>query len=100
MSEHERILKADSHKLLSEIAKKFQDVCGNHVKAVALRGDPRDALVDKIERLKPTMVFMSNRGTVQIYSGLGPIRRVLLGSVSQHLVNHATAPIMIIPFKD
>jgi hypothetical protein len=30
--------------------------------------------------------------------GLGPVSRVFLGSVSQHLVHHSTAPVMIVPF--
>jgi nucleotide-binding universal stress UspA family protein len=62
ISEHERILKANAHKLLTEVAKHFQNVDG-HVKAVAMRGDPRDALELKIEMVKPTMVLLGNRGS-------------------------------------
>jgi nucleotide-binding universal stress UspA family protein len=84
--------KRKSHKLLIDVAKEFQEK-QIHVRAVALRGDPRDALEQKINTLMPSMVVMGNRG-------LGAFSRVLLGSVSQHLVHHSKVPVLIIPFNE
>ena len=61
ITEHERVLKENSFHLLKDVAKILQEV-KIHVKAVALRGDPREALEMKIEKTRPTMVVMGNRG--------------------------------------
>jgi nucleotide-binding universal stress UspA family protein len=47
--------KERAHALLVDLAKEFQKQ-QIHVRAVALRGDPRDALETKINSLNPTMV--------------------------------------------
>ena len=81
--------KARAHALLVELAKEFQ-LKSIHVRAVALRGDPRDALEAKINSLMPTIVVLSNRG-------MGVIKRMFIGSTSQHLVHHCKVPVVVIP---
>lgn len=81
--------KSRAHALLVDLAKEFQQH-GIHVRAVALRGDPRDALESKINNLMPTMVVLSNRG-------MGVIKRMFIGSTSQHLVNHCKVPVVVVP---
>jgi nucleotide-binding universal stress UspA family protein len=87
----EQSLRHVSHTLLKQTAKKFQDQ-GVHVRAISLRGDPREELEHKINTLKPDFVVMGSRG-------LNMISRVLLGSVSEHLIHHSTVPVMVVPFQ-
>ena len=63
------------------------------VKAYSIRSaDVRQTLENDINSVKPDMVIMSNRG-------LGGLSRVLLGSVSNHLIHHLLVPIVIVPQK-
>jgi nucleotide-binding universal stress UspA family protein len=78
-----------AHDLLMEIAKDFQ-AQKIHIRAIALVGDPRDALEQKINSLKPTMVVISARG-------LGAVKRFFMGSTSQHLVHHLKVPVIVLP---
>lgn len=50
---------------------------------------PVDAVVDLCERLHPDMVVMGSRG-------MGPVRRVLVGSVSEGVVHHAQCPVLVV----
>lgn len=50
---------------------------------------PVDAVVDLCERLRPDMVVMGSRG-------MGPVRRVLIGSVSEGVVHHASCPVLVV----
>jgi nucleotide-binding universal stress UspA family protein len=87
----EQSLRSHSHELLKTVAKKFQEK-GIHVRAISLRGDAREELEHKINTLKPDFVMMGSRG-------LNMVSRVLLGSVSEHLIHHASVPVMVIPFQ-
>jgi len=79
-----------SHSLLKKSAKYFQDQ-NIHVRAISLRGDPREELEYKIGELKPDFVIMGSRG-------LNAFTRVMLGSVSEHMIHHLKCPVMVVPF--
>lgn len=53
-----------------------------------LRGRPADALLDRIDRHRPDLVIVGNRG-------LSALDRTLLGSVSAELVDGSTAPVLV-----
>ena len=72
-----------------EIAKDFR-VENVHVRAIALLGEARDALEEKINSLMPNMVVISSRG-------VGAVKRLFMGSTSQHLVHHLKVPVVVLP---
>ncbi|CAH8514888.1 unnamed protein product [Dicrocoelium dendriticum] len=51
---------------------------------------PGSAIVKAIKSHAPDIVVMGNRG-------LGAIRRTFLGSVSDYVLHHAAAPVVIVP---
>ncbi|KAI8901930.1 hypothetical protein BC833DRAFT_518578, partial [Globomyces pollinis-pini] len=75
-----------SHQLLKKYGRIYQ-TNGIHCRAVALRGDTRQELELKIEKIHPDLVIIGTRG-------LGLIKRALLGSVSEHLIHHLKVPVL------
>ncbi|GBG74552.1 hypothetical protein CBR_g18963 [Chara braunii] len=52
-------------------------------------GDPREVIIDECERLCATSLVIGSRG-------LGPIKRAILGSVSDHCAHNAPCPVIIV----
>jgi nucleotide-binding universal stress UspA family protein len=52
-------------------------------------GRPDAEIVDQAERIGAGLIVMGSRGS-------GPIRRVLMGSVSDSVVRHAHCPVMVV----
>ncbi|ROP35081.1 universal stress protein [Saccharothrix texasensis] len=60
---------------------------GPEVRAVLAEGDAREVLTKASEHA--ALLVVGSRGA-------GPIREVLLGSVSSHCVHHATCPVVVV----
>ena len=54
-----------------------------------LHGPPIDAILDLCEEIRPGLLVMGSRG-------LGPVRRMLVGSVSEGVVHHARCPVLVV----
>jgi nucleotide-binding universal stress UspA family protein len=54
-----------------------------------LQGSPVDAILDLCEELRPGLLVMGSRG-------LGPVGRLLVGSVSEGVVHHARCPVLVL----
>lgn len=54
-----------------------------------LKGPPIDAILDLCEEFDPGLVVVGSQG-------MGPLRRTLLGSVSEGIVHHARRPVLVV----
>ena len=54
-----------------------------------LQGTPVDAILDLCEELQPGLLVMGSRG-------LGPVGRLVVGSVSEGVVHHARCPVLVV----
>ena len=58
-----------------------------------LQGTPVDAILDLCEELQPGLLVMGSRG-------LGPVGRLVVGSVSEGVVHHARCPVLVLRGDD
>ena len=64
-----------------------------HEVHIETEGKPGEAICKIAKQKHAQQIVMGSRG-------LGMIRRTLLGSVSQHVINHAHIPVTVIPHED
>lgn len=56
-------------------------------------GDPAHAIVEQVRELKADAVFIGTHG-------LSGYRKTFLGSVAEHVLQHATVPVLAVPLAD
>lgn len=81
-----------SHELLRAAAKKLNS---KHIEteAYALRGVPKQVLLEKIQMLQPDIVIMGKRGH-------GVISRLLMGSIALHTMQSLPIPVILVPDRN
>ncbi|KAL7754008.1 hypothetical protein RI367_000941 [Sorochytrium milnesiophthora] len=78
-----------SHKLLQHYGYLLKRKGFHHVRAISIRGDTRTDILRKAQELDVSLILVGSRG-------LGALQRAFLGSVSNHIVNHAPCPVLVI----
>ncbi|OMO53541.1 Universal stress protein A [Corchorus capsularis] len=56
-------------------------------------GDPREKLCEAIDNIPLSCIIVGNRG-------LGKLQRVIMGSVSNYVVNHSSCPVTVVKHHD
>lgn len=79
-----------SHKILKSAIEELKRHGIMHLRAIALRGDPRHELVYKIKNLGPDMVVVGHKD-----HGLDWL---LNGSVTEHLIHNLDIPVVAVNF--
>jgi nucleotide-binding universal stress UspA family protein len=72
-----------------EMAAAELEAPGRGVRPVLLEGRAASTIVDRAARLRAEMVVVGSRG-------LGPLKSMLLGSVSAEVVDHAPCPVLVV----
>lgn len=75
--------------LLAKQVGHIQEAGGTVTEEHLVRGRPVDVILDLCEQLGSVLVIMGSRG-------LGPVRRILIGSVSEGVVHHSNHPVLIV----
>ena len=77
-----------AHQLLAEQAGRIDDLGGTVTETHERRGRPADEILDLAQGIGPGLILMGSRG-------LGPVKRLLLGSVAEGVVHHASCPVLV-----
>jgi nucleotide-binding universal stress UspA family protein len=88
-SEVRTIAEADAREKLEAEAQKVRDTGGQISEAHPKAGRPDAEIVNLAEQIGAGLVVLGSRG-------LGPIRRAVLGSVSDSVVRHAHCPVLVV----
>ncbi len=81
----------DEHARLDVATKRIEASSGQTVIGTVAVGDPADALLARTEeREGPHLIAVGTRG-------LGPVRRLLLGSVSTKILHTGHTPLLVVP---
>jgi nucleotide-binding universal stress UspA family protein len=62
---------------------------GLTVHTIVVHGEPRDAVLQQAEKLKPDLIAMATHGH-------GLIKRLLLGSVADHVRHNSAVPLLLL----
>ncbi|HET6379437.1 MAG TPA: universal stress protein [candidate division Zixibacteria bacterium] len=86
-AEAESVLAADLQGMLDEAAAPLK-ACRHRVETRVVRGRPATAILNEAAELRPDLIVVGSRGH-------GPLKTVLLGSVSTEVVDHAPCPVLV-----
>lgn len=84
----EGVLSKNSKDILEEV-KSVLEKDGINAQYISIAGDSESIIIERADKLEASMIFMSSRG-------LGAIKSVLMGSVSNYVLHHSKCPVMII----
>ena len=78
-----------ARRVIDEQVGRIEQAGGNVAEAHLVVGRPADAILDLAERIGADLIVVGNRG-------LGPVKRLLVGSVSGGVVHHAKRPVLVV----
>lgn len=83
-------LKSCGTDILNKTKASFQELEGIEVQTLLKEGSTGELICEVAQQLECDLIVMGKRG-------LGTIKSLLLGSVSQYVVHHAKSPVLLIP---
>jgi nucleotide-binding universal stress UspA family protein len=78
----------ESHLLLRAAGQYLKDHKINW-KALSLRGDAAELIIEKVSEYKADVLMMGSRG-------IGMLKRAFIGSVSDYCLHHSNCPVLIV----
>ena len=81
-TDYAHLYEREARKVLASQVDTVEALGSSVEEARLLRGTPIDAILDLCKEIEPGLVVVGSRG-------LGPLRRILIGSVSEGIVHHA-----------
>ena len=81
-------LRREAQEVLDKQLEKFEDAGGTVAEAHLREGRTIDEILDLSEELQVGLLIVGSRG-------LGGVKRILMGSVSEGIVHHARRPVLV-----
>ncbi|CAN5823883.1 universal stress protein [soil metagenome] len=82
-------LEQEARELLDEQTRRTEDLGGSVVEPYLRKGSPAATVVELAGEIGAELIVMGSRGN-------GPVKRILLGSVSEGVIHHAHVPVMVL----
>lgn len=89
LDELEKYLESQSKEIALNTRQRLEDKHIN-VQSLIIKGDPGLSIVNTAEEQGCDLIVMGSRQ-------MGVVKRFILGSVSNYVVNHSTCPVLILP---
>eukprot|EP00252_Welwitschia_mirabilis_P001663 TRINITY_DN11573_c0_g2_i2.p1 TRINITY_DN11573_c0_g2~~TRINITY_DN11573_c0_g2_i2.p1 ORF type:complete len:192 (+),score=51.30 TRINITY_DN11573_c0_g2_i2:297-872(+) len=86
-------VKQATRSLMEKLAKEATEVAMVQTKGRILEGEKAKAICSEAERIRPAALVMGTRG-------LGIIKSLLYGSVSEYCYHHCICPVIVVPSKE
>lgn len=74
----------------SDLEQRGSDVTAMVVRGTSIRANTAEKVLEEMERLKPEMVVVGSHGRSALYN-------LLVGTVTQAVIRHASCPVVVIP---
>lgn len=78
-----------ARRLLAEQVERIEEAGGVVAEAHVVAGRPADEIIDLAEKVGADLIVVGSRG-------LGSVRRLVVGSVSEEIVHHADRPVLVV----
>jgi nucleotide-binding universal stress UspA family protein len=88
-TEHAHLHEREARRVLDAEASSIEEALGVVGEPHLLNNPPVDAILDLCEELEPDLLVVGGRG-------LGPLRRLLVGSVCEGVAHHARCPVLVV----
>ena len=88
-NDYEHLYEREARRVLDSQVDAIEALGGTVAETHLLRKAPIDAILDLCEELAPDLLLMGRRG-------MGSLRRVLVGSVSESVIHHARCPVLVV----
>lgn len=79
----------DAREVLDEQTKKIEDSGGTVTESHLKKNSPAEAIVGLAAEIGADLIVIGSRG-------MGPVKRILMGSVSEGVVHHAHVPVLVL----